>query len=257
MPSIGIACNFFNEVHALPGFLENASSFFDDMVFMDSGPEGIPSDDGSLDILRSWGITPLQGNVSQGFGCIRTSLIRSSKTDWVWIADADERFFPVLEVLGCDGTERYPSSQKPLLSVRPTGASYHQGKMLRSILEAAEGQDALVGVRRHWFDLSMRKPCQNWYHERDFQCRCLRNVGHVGFKPEVRMHEKIVDFRTGGEPNMIRIESPERGIFWDHFHCHFKPLHAGKNKQDMATYKMLDEGGTREMWLQNAEGVKA
>lgn len=255
--SLGMACCFYNERDSITGLIENSQGFFDDLVFADCGPNGKPSDDGSLDILRSWGITPLQWNINEGFGVIRTNLIRQSKTDWVWISDCDERFYPILEVLQCEGTEKYPDTHTPNLTVTSTGQTYNQGAVLRGMLEAGDGHDALVGVRRHWHDFSMRKPCQNWYHIRDFQCRCIRNVESVGFDPNVKLHERIIDFRTGREPNMIRVERPDRGIMWEHFHCKFKPMSAKKNAEDMATYRMLDEKSTHGMWLESAKGVAA
>lgn len=246
--SLGCCFNVYNDADALSGMLENAASFFDDLFCVHSGPEGKKSDDGTIELLEKWGVRTVYEDISQGFGAIRTKALHGLTTEFGFILDADERYHPIVETLECHGTEGFPAQQEPNLTVTVKGQAYNQGRMLRDLLTTTD-KDCLVGVRRHWMDFSMRRPAQNWYTIRDFQCRCLRNAPHIGFKPEEKMHEKVVDFRTGGEPSMLRIESPSRGIFWDHYSIPFKRRNPKKNVEDLATYRALHEPSTRDMWL--------
>lgn len=248
--SIGVACNFYNEVHALPGFLESAQAFFDDMTFVDCGPGGKPSSDGSLDILRSWGITPIQGNIDEGFGVVRSNLIRQGKGDWLALLDADERFPILRPILSCAGHQKYPDCQSPDLHVTE-GLPFNQGKMLKAMLPTLK-EDAIVMPRYHWFDFTYQRPCQNFCDIKDHQCRFVRNVPHMAYKPERKMHEHIVDLRTGGEPNMYRQPNHDRELAIFHYHNVFKPMEGEQNAEDLKTYQALDKGLTEGMWLESA-----
>jgi hypothetical protein len=251
--SIGMVCNFYQERHALAGLIESASQFFDELTFMDAGPDGKPSDDGSLDILRSWGLTWTQANIYEGFGVIRTRLIHSNKCDWNMILDADERFVPVIPIFDCEGSEKYPDTKTPNLNCTVINPAFNQGVRLRNIIDnECEGIDAIRTCRRHWFDFGFKKPCQNWKEIPDFQLRIVRNVEHVAYDPKVKMHERLIDTRSGGEPAWFSGDQ-SRGPFHDHFHCALKPREPSQNAEDMEIYKKLDEERTKGMWLEHAD----
>ena len=54
--SLGVVANVYNEAFALPGWLEMACSFFDDVRIYHSGPGGKCSDDGTVELLERWHI---------------------------------------------------------------------------------------------------------------------------------------------------------------------------------------------------------
>lgn len=255
MPSIACSFNVFNEALALPGMLESASSFFDNLYCIHASPDGKPSTDGTIEILEKWGIKPVMEDISQGFGSIRTKLVHNCGCDWAYIMDADERFHAYAPILKFDGTEKYPDSKNPNVTAMVVGASYSQGSLLRSMIEAADGFDAIVCRRRHWMDFSWKHPAQNADSIPDWQCRVVKNSPLIGFDPKWKLHEKIVNLSTGREPEMIRQTMNPRAVFFDHYHNFFKPRHAEKNREDMNTYKMLDEQNSRGMWLESAAGV--
>lgn len=241
--SLGVAVNFYNEHVALPGFLEMASAFFDEVLMVDCGPHGQPSNDGSLDILRDWGITPLQWSINDGFGAIRTDLIRASKTDWTVIMDCDERMMIAAPVLHCEGSESYPQISNPSLKVSVTAASYnHRDFLLHKIRDAEErGATAIRASRRHWFDASYKRPTQNWLINRDWQLRIWKTVPHVGYKSEVKMHEAAWDFKRNCGPIYIE-DDHTLGPFFDHFHLHFKAMEKQQRQHDIAIYDALCAG---------------
>lgn len=243
-PSLGVACHFFNEHNALPGFLESASHFFDEILMVDCGPNGAPSTDGSLDILRAWGIEPLRWKIDAGFGAVRTQLLHTSKTAWTIIADADERFHVTMPVLSCEGNESYPEVQKPNLKVSIVDPHvYNHREFLQQKIQAAESVGA-TGVRfcrRHWFDATYRRPTQNWLVKRDWQLRCLKTLKHIGFKSETRMHEQCWDFHRNDGPKYVE-DDRLNGPFVEHLHCHFKPMEAEQRAYDVKLYDALHYG---------------
>lgn len=254
MTSIGMVCNFYNEKNAIAGLIENASQFFDELTFMDCGPGGKPSSDGSLDILRSWGITPIQGDIHEGYGVIRTKLIHSTKCEWAMILDADERFLHTCPIFSCEGTEKYPETKNPNLAVGVELPAFNHGHQLRHMIEnECNGMDAIRTSRRHWFDFTFKKPCQNWREISDWQLRIVRNAPHIGYDPAIKMHERLMDMRTKKDPNFIS-GNQSRGPFHDHFHCAFKPMEKEQNAEDVKIYNMLETGCTKTMWLEHAEG---
>jgi len=253
--SLGMACNFYREPHALPGLLENASAFFDDLLFISTPPTGAKPDDESIAIIEKWGAKILYDTIDSGFGVIRTRLLHESTTEWAMLMDCDERFLPLMPVLMCSGGEKYPEVARPDLKVTIESPSYNHGRMLRSLIENQDF-DCIRALRRHWFDFSMQHPCENWVERRDWQCRILRNRPNIGFKPEFKMHEKVWDFSRNAEPRMWRGEDPLRSIFYEHYHCLFKPMEGENNKEDAATYEQLEKGATAGMWLGHQESVK-
>lgn len=251
MPSVACCINVYNEHLALPGALESASSSFDDIYVIHAGPGGRPSNDGTMEILEKWGIKPDMQDISIGFGAIRTMLIHNCGCDWGYIMDADERFHEYAPSLKANGTEKYPDSKNPDVRVEQAGMPYNQAKFMRELLGDIE-EDVVVGRRRHWLDFSWQRPAQNFDIIEDWQCRLMRNNGHVGFDPKVKLHERIIDFRNNGQPSMHWQPKSARAVFWDHYHNFFKPIHGKKNSEDLATYRALDERGTQSMWLNEA-----
>lgn len=249
MSSIGLACNFYQEVNALPGLLENASQFFDDIVLTWCGPKcEDPADDPSVAIAEKWGVRLLFDNIDDGYGAVRTRLIRNSTTEWVMIMDADERFLPLSPVYLCEGEERYPDVKHPNLkvsikSVQPgMEVAYNQGALLRQMIHTAP--EDIMGIRtgrRHWFDFSFKNPCQNWFTYPDYQLRLVRNRDWIEYKSDVKMHEQIIDTRTNTTPVFLAHDN-EMGPFHDHFHCFFKSQEKEQRARDIQIYDALHEG---------------
>lgn len=245
-PSIGVAATFRDECNALPGFLESASHFFDEIFLADCSMDMTHSTDGSLEILEKWGIkdVPLW-NLSAGFGAIRSQLIHTSKTDYTVILDCDERMNVAMPVYRCEGTDRYPAQEKPNLKVSIIQSCYNHKELLVQKIQEAErrGIRAVRFQRRHFFDFSYTRPCENWCTIKDYQLRCLKGRADVGYKTLPKMHESAVDARTGKSPEYVE-DDPLFGPFIDHFHCHFKPMEPEQRKADIAAYDALHHSDT-------------
>lgn len=240
-PSIGVAATFRDEVNALPGFIESAAKFFDHIFLVDCSMDMTPSTDGSLDIVRKWGLSdPPLWNLSAGFGAIRSQLIHSSPTDWTVVMDIDERMYVLVEEVRCHGDERFPSNPNPQLRVERTGGIYNQFHLLtKKIMEAeAYGRKAVRFQRRHWMDMSGNRPCENWNVHHDYQLRCMKSRAGVGFNPETKMHEHALDRTTGRNPEYIE-DDPMLGPFLDHYHCFFKPMEKEQREADIRVYDAL------------------
>lgn len=230
MPSLGVACNFYNEANALPGFLEMACRYFDDVLMYHCGPNGEPSDDGSIEIVEKWGARIEFGSIDEGFGVVRTKAAHLSKCEWVMILDADERFHPSAPIFE-------PTSSG--LYVR-TGEYHNQGLLLRNLINDANF-DAIKTVRRHWWDTTWDKPTQNWFDINDHQLRILRNHPEIGYTQFPKMHERVIDSRIGDAP---RHNTPDvvLGPFHDHYHMWFKGMEADQREHDKYNYDSLDQG---------------
>lgn len=241
-PSIGLAFNIFNDNLALPGLLESASGYFDDIVAIHAGPSETRSTDGTIETLERWGVRTVFSSIDIGFGKVRTQCLRESKAEWVMILDADERFHRFAPIIDCFGTDRYPAIANPNLEVKIVEAAFNQGQYLKRIISNDAGDaDAIRTCRRHWFDFSWTKPCENWQTIYDWQLRLLRNRPHVGFDPSVRMHEHAMH---GGENKPLSYWSgdPQRGPFHDHYHCFFKVKEPAQRLHDIAIYDAIHEG---------------
>lgn len=239
-PTLTIACNFFNECNSMPGFLEMATGFADEVLMVDCGPGGTRSSDGSLDILRKWGIDPLAWRIDDGFGKVRTQLIQTCKTDWVIIMDCDERMQIHAEVMTCGGGEKYPEVPNPNLKVIKTGPSYNHREVLLSKMRQADASDipTVRAMRRHWFDFTYTRPCENWCTRFDWQLRIWKVQPKVGYKSEIPMHEIAFDWRKNESPKYIE-ESVTHGPFFDHFHCLFKPMEPEQRQHDIRIYDAI------------------
>lgn len=240
--SIGIALNVFEEHNSLPGALECASRFFDDVLVIHAGPGGKYSTDGTIEILEKWGVRTIFDKIDDGFGVIRTRLIRESKTDWVWISDSDERFLPYTPAYSVHGTGSYPADPVPDLHVGICESVYNQGQLLRDKLKnECKNADALRVVRRHWMSLNMSRPCQNWYIVEDWQLRCVRNRPHIMYDTNVRMHERCLSKLTGRDP-VYGTANTRIGPFVEHFHVPFKLMEPAQRQHDIRIYDALCQG---------------
>lgn len=235
MPTIGLACNIFNEANAVHGLLESASQFFDELFFFHTGPQGAYSTDGTIEILEKWKVRLEFGSIDAGFGAVRTELVERSKCDWVMIMDADERFYRVVPQFTVAGSARYPEVADPKFDVRWRG-DLNQGDLLRSIIARPEF-DAVRTCRRHWFDHSWKRPCQNWTEIADWQCRILKRNGRTGFHSNVKMHEQV-----RAENIWQHGASQMDGPYHDHFHCFYKPMEPEQRAHDIRIYNALHEG---------------
>lgn len=250
--SLGIACNFYREAFALPGFLEMATSgYFDDVVMISSPPSDAKPDDESIALVEKAGVRLVHTTIDEGYGVVRTRCIRESKADWVMILDCDERFHLEAPVLLCEGNEGYPHFKEPKLTVhRTTGDWFNQGELLKkTIAEASTQKMGICLSRRHWFNApkEFNRPCQNWQLIPDWQLRCVRNSQFVFYDPSVKMHEKILDSRTWSEIDFVRADTT-RGPFIDHYHFWAKSADPEGRKLAVETYKKLDEPATTSMW---------
>lgn len=259
MPSIGVVVNFYREDFALPSFFAPAEAMFDELVFVHSPPAGAAPDP-SVDIVEASGHRLIHDTVEKGFGILRTRCIGYSKCDWVVIMDADERIYSKVPSMTPIGTEKYPETPDPAVTVTKHETDIDQHLKLRNLVDIAdkEGSLAVCLSRRHWFDApgGMTRPCQNWHHIPDWQLRCVKNTPYICFDPEWKMHEKLVDCRTWKEPAFLRA-SERIGPFIDHYHIWAKKQEPENNIEDMKTYQRLDKKNTEGMWLEQAAGVKA
>lgn len=245
-PSIGVAATFRDECNALPGFLESASHFFDNIFLADCSPGGVDrSTDGSLDIIRKWGLPdPPLWNLNDGFGVVRSRLMNESPTDWTVVLDIDERMLVTSNVLHCEGTEGFPQVEHPKLTVTEIPDLYNHLELLKKKIEQAENEGirTVRFRRRHWFDTTYLNPTQNWLLIPDFQLRCMKSRAGVGYTSQ-RMHERAWDSIKLRDPEYIE-EDCQRGPFIDHFHCWFKRMEVEQRKTDIAAYDALHHSDT-------------
>lgn len=254
--TLSVVCNFHREPHALPGFIEAAEAFFDEVVFVSSPPDGVPPCEQSMEIVRNSGHRLHHSTVSKGFGVLRTFCLQVSKGDWTIIMDADEIMAVRAPKMNCEGTEKYPETKEPKLTVTKHGEVDQKAQLLELIARAEHADHKAVCLsRRHWFDgpKVWERPCQNFSTIPDWQLRCVRNTPFVCYDPAWRVHEKLVMTTTWAEPPYTRGNS---GPFLDHLHCFYKPLDPEKNQLDMEVYRKLDKPNTEGMWLESAAGVK-
>lgn len=240
--TIGLAMSVYNEHNALPGALEMASRLFDDVWIIHAGPGGKYSDDGTIEILEQYGVRVTFDRVDDGFGVLRTKLLRAATTTWTVIMDADERLFPWIPEFACSGTGSYPAQENPDLHRGLAGGVFNQGDLLREKLnKECKEADALRLSRRHWFDLGMHRPCQDWTKTPDWQLRILRNKPNICYDPNIKMHERAVDLKTGRDP-VYGTGDTRKGPFFDHMHLAFKKMEPEQRKQDIRIYDALATG---------------
>lgn len=269
--TIGLVANIFNEVNALPGWLETHLPYFDDVRIMHSGPGGEYSTDGTLELLAKWRVPVQFCSIDEGFGAVRTRTLRMSPCDYVMLLDADERFYPLVPLLDCTGQATPHSRVDEILrgydfrsgarpnwdelrelgkGLRVERFGYHdQGARLRKILEE-ERPDVVQTIRRHWHDFSMERPTQNWRMDCDWQSRLVRNSPSIGFDPEKAMHEQLV-----GAGHAYRASLPE-GPFFEHMHFTFKRMEQEQRAHDVDTYDRIHRGERVLTWEEFRGGAK-
>lgn len=233
--SIAACINFYNDAPALRGALESASQFFDNIFTINSGPGGAYSTDGSIELCEQFGATIAFDDIQKGFGAIRSRLIHDCGCTWAFILDADERFHHVVPSLHCEGVEHYPEHPKPNLSTFKKEPQ-NQGAELRRLTNDPKVK-AIRTSRRHWFDFTMNKPCQNWLMIPDWQLRIVRNTPEVGYEVGKVMHERLVDSTTGTDP--VHVNS---GLFHDHYHCFYRRTQPGYKEAREQNYQRLERG---------------
>ena len=257
--TIGLVANLYQEANALPGWLETHTPYFDDVRVLHAGPRGEYSNDGTIEILQKWGIPTEFCAIDDGFGVVRTRALRMSPCDYVMLLDIDERFYATHKILHCAGEpdpqaiidwilQSYDYSGTNLpnwenisklgqnLRVE-VGAVYDQGSRLRELLEMWTF-DAVAVIRRHWHDLAMTRPTQDWKQLPDWQMRLVRNHSSIYFAQDTRMHERLE-----GANKVIRADSV-RGPFFEHFHFHFKRMEPEQRRMDIKIYDAIHSGKT-------------
>lgn len=255
--TLGLVANIYNEVNALPGWLEAHLPHFDDLRLWHAGPGGELSNDGTMDIISRWGVPLGVDSINDGFGAVRTRAVRSSPCDYVMLLDADERFYAYHRVLTCTGRDtpqaevdwilqsydysgvnlpNWENIEKLGAGLRVgVGPQYNQIGYLRDLLNT-ERPDAVCTIRRHWHDLAMQRPTQDWGALPDWQMRLVRNHPSIYYDPTTRMHERLI-----GAQKVIHA-SPDLGPFFDHFHFHFKRMEPEQRRHDIAIYDAVHKG---------------
>ncbi len=275
MVTIGLVCTLYNEANALPGWVECHLPYFDDIRILHSGPGGAHSNDGTIEILEKWRIPMMFCAIDDGFGVVRTRALRMSPCDYVMLLDADERFFPVHRVLQCSG-ESTPHSEvdailqtydfRDLKTMIPNwenvsrlganlrvdiGVAFDQGASLRELLNST-GPDAVVTIRRHWHDVSFRRPTQDGHNDPDWQMRLVRNHPDIQFAPDTRMHERLCGF----DPTKVVYAGQVGGPFYDHFHFSMKRMEQEQRAHDVDTYDRIHRGDRPRTWEEYKEYAK-
>lgn len=255
--TLGLVANVYQEVNALPGWLELHLPYFDDVRIYHAGPQGERSTDGTIELLKRWGAPILYGAIDEGFGVVRTKAIHSSPCEYVMLLDADERFYPIHRYMKCSGESTPPAEVDWILQQYDfrgvnlpnwenvaklgdklhvdIGEPYNQGARLRDILES-ERPDAVCTIRRHWHDFSFQHPTQNWHEYPDWQMRLVRNSPNIYFDPGTRMHERLV-----GAQVVVRADM-QQGPFYEHQHFVFKRMEQEQRRHDIAIFDAIHEG---------------
>lgn len=242
-PTLALGVNFYNDAASMRGLLETMSRWVDNIYAINSGPGGAYSTDGSIELARSFGATVAFGDMDDGFGRIRTRLLHECGCTFCIILDCDERIYPQLNVMKCEGDESYPQHNPPNLKVTVLPDVIDQMGHIRNLIKNPLVM-AIRSTRRHWFDYTMRKPSQNWYGpngNKDHQLRILRNDPHIGYQRDRKMHERCLDDRTGKDPVFVA-QDEHGGIFFDHFHLFDRVNQPGKKEENEQRYARLERG---------------
>ena len=222
------------------GLLETGARYFDNIFCVNAGIGGAYSTDGSIELCHQFGATVVYDDIQRGFGAIRTRLIHECGCEWAAIFDADERWFPQIQMMTCEGTEKYPEQQDPKLIVTHHKEIIDQGGQLKNIIQDPN-INAVRTTRRHWMDFSMKKAAQNFQAIQDHQLRIVRNHPAIGYETKRVMHERLIDSRTGTTPT-FREQDPIGGPHHDHFHVWFRRTQPGKKEKNEENYGRLERG---------------
>ena len=119
---------------------------------------------------------------------------------------------------------------------------FNHVKFLQEIIKEAHYVDAIKTIRRHWHDLTLTRPTQNWHENPDYQIRIIKNNGKIGWHTDSRMHERLIGATDIYQPNHTH------GPFFDHFHLLFKKQEVMQRKHDIAVYNAIAEGKAPPTW---------
>lgn len=241
-PSVCLSVNFFNDAQALRGLLETMSRWVDNIYCINAGPGGAYSTDGSIELAESFGATVKYGDIDEGFGRIRTRLIHECGCTFAMILDCDERIYPQINTMLCEGNEAYPAQPTPNLTVTVKPEVINQLDRIRSAIRDPNTL-SIRATRRHWFDYSFKRPSQNWFHIPDHQLRIVKNIPELGYERDRRMHERLIDIRTGTTPVYVAQDEQQLGgVFFDHFHLFYRRTQPGKKEANEQNYSRLERG---------------
>jgi len=157
--------------------------------------------------------------------------------------DADERFHPTMPQLNCEGDATWDLGNplvRPNLTVTNTPNVNIQGYALKELIASNDSLMAVRTIRRHWLDFTHKNPTQNWNLIPDYQLRTVRNVPEINYQSDVKMHERIIDGRTGNEP--LHINDDSLLIFHDHYHPFFRNNYPGTKQFNEQNYQRLEKG---------------
>lgn len=281
MQTIAIVANVFNEVNALPGWIESAHSFADWVGVIHAGPRGLLSDDGTIDLLKKHGVPFQQCAIDDGFGVVRTKTLRMvpPMIDWIMLLDADERFNRDTVVMTCSGEStpcnvvdsllydygnpnfakdgpRDPQIVQPYDSQIDFGACpsnfenmRHLGANLR--VQCGERYDQaewLRGVMENE-DIDAIKVIRRHWHDLT-HTRPTQNW-HTDPDYQMRLLRNKGSIYFAQDTRMHErvvgvkaVHEPEhtRGPFFDHYHLFFKRMEAEQRRHDIAVYNAIDKG---------------
>lgn len=237
-----MSCNVYNDAIAMRGLLETASQYFDELFVVHSGVNGAYSTDGTIELCEQFKVKLVFDDISNGFGVIRTRLIREHGCEWGMILDADERFNPIMPQLTCEGNATWDIGNplvRPNLTIKRGDNINIQGYALKEIIQ----NDTLMAVRtirRHWLDFTHKNPTQNWSLIPDYQLRIVRNVPEINYISDIKMHERLIDGRTGADP--VYNVGDEPMFFHDHYHPFFRIAFPGTKEFNEQNYRRLEQG---------------
>lgn len=237
--SIAASVNVYNDAIALRGLLETASQYFDELFVVHSGPSGSYSTDGTIELCEQFKVKLVFDDIDKGFGIIRSRLIHEHGCEWAMILDADERFHPIMPNLICEGDAMWDIGNplvRPDLTVKEENVII-QGYALKEMIQN-ESLMAIRTIRRHWLDFTHKNPTQNWNLIPDYQLRIVRNVPEINYISEIKMHERLLDSRTGQDP----VHNVGNEFFHDHYHPFFRNNFPGTKQFNEQNYQRLERG---------------
>lgn len=237
-----MSCNVYNDAIALRGLLETASQYFDELFVVHSSPSGVYSTDGTIEVCEQFKVKLVFDDIEKGFGVIRSRLIHEHGCEWAMILDADERFTPIMPHLICEGDATWDLGNplvRPDLTVKIAPEVSIQGHTLKEIIKN-DTVMAVRTIRRHWMDFTHKNPTQNWSLIQDYQLRTVRNVPEINYVSNIKMHERLLDSRTGQDP--LYPISNELLIFHDHYHPFFRNNFPGTKQFNEQNYQRLERG---------------
>lgn len=238
--SIAASINVYNDVVAMRGLLETASQYFDEIFVVHSSPGGVHSTDGTIELCEQFGVKLVFDDIDKGFGVIRSRLIHEHGCEWAMILDADERFNPIMPNITCEGDAKWDIGNplvRPDLTVINDGNICVQGYALKEIIKN-EQLMAVRTTRRHWLDFTHKNPTQNWQLIPDYQLRIVRNIPEISYVSNIKMHERLIDSRTGHDP----VHNIDNGFFHDHYHPFFRNNFPGTKQFNETNYQRLERG---------------